>query len=135
MRRATIALGVVVILASSCGQSDLPPGFAAALQEQVDSVRQLAEAGRPGLARDELEALVALVTSRLERDLMDEGRALDILESAEAVEAQLSLLPRASATEAPSPPPVEEEEGDGDSGKDKGKGNGNGNGGEGHGND
>jgi hypothetical protein len=131
--RRVIALGIVAILVSSCGQSDLPTGFAATLQEQVALIRQSAEAGHPGYARNHLNELVAMVTSRLKQGLIDEGRALEILESAEAVQVQLSLLPQPSRTESPTPPP--EEQGDGSSGKDKGKGNGRGNGDEGHGND
>lgn len=133
MRRGSIALGIVAILVSSCGRSD-PPEAYAELQAQVASIRQAAEAGRPGYALGRLDDLIAMVESRLDQGLIDEGRAIEILESAEAVGAQLSLLPRPSQTEAPSPSP-EDEGGDGNPSKDKGKGNGKGNGDEGHGND
>jgi hypothetical protein len=72
--------------------------------------------------------MVTMVATRLDRGLIDGSRALQILESADAVRAQLSILPRSSPMEAPRPSP--EEEGPGNSGKDKGKGQGE----EGHGN-
>jgi hypothetical protein len=93
----------------------------------VALIRHDAEVGRPGYARNDLNELVAMVTSQLDRGLMDEQRAAEILESADAVAAQLSLLPRPSPSEAPSPSPVEEK------GKDKGKGEGHKD--KGHGND
>ena len=96
------------------------------LQERVASIRLAAEEGRPGDARSRLNELVAVVTTRLNRDRIDEGRALDILASADAVALQLSLLPRPSPTEeAPSPSPVEEEGKDEGKGKGKDKGHGN----------
>ena len=54
MRRVVITLGIVAILVSSCGENDPPASFATRLQEQVASIRELAEAGKPGLARDRL---------------------------------------------------------------------------------
>ena len=123
MRRVTIALGIVVGLTSSCGGHDLPTGLAATLQDQVALIRHDAEAGRPGYARNHLNDLVAMVTSRLDQGLIDQLRATEILESADAVAAQLSLIPRPSPTET-SPSPVQEE----GKGKDKGhedKGHGN----------
>jgi hypothetical protein len=127
MRRLVITLGIVATLVSSCGGSELPSAFADKLQTQVASIRELAEAGRHGPALARLEAMVTIVATGLEGGLIDGNRALEILESAEAVRAQLSLLPRPSPTEAPSPSPVE---GDGNGkGKDKGHGD------EGHGND
>lgn len=129
MRRVVIALGIVAILVSSCGGNDPQRAFTARLQERVASIRELAEAGKPGLARDRLENLVTSVTSRLDRGLIDEGWALEILESAEAVDIQLGLLPAPSRSTAPSPSPVQE--GDGGGGKDNGKDKGNGD--EGHG--
>lgn len=130
MRRGVITLGIVAILVSACGESDLPAGVATSLQDQVALIRQAAEAGRPGYARSRLDALVEIVTSRLNRGVIDEERALEILDSAEAVKDQLSLLPRPSPTEAPSPSPTQEEEGDGG-----GKGDGKGKGDKGHGKD
>jgi hypothetical protein len=127
MRRVAIALGLVAVLTSSCGWHDLPTGFAATLQDQVALIRHDAEQGRPGYARNHLNDLVAMVTSQLDRGLIDEQRATEILESADAVAAQLSLLPRPSPSEALSPSPVE------GNGKDKGKDKGHGD--EGHGND
>lgn len=132
MRRGVITLGIVAILVSSCGERDLPAGVATSLQDQVALIRQAAEAGRPGYARSRLDALVEIVTSRLNRGVIDEERALEILDSSEAVRDQLSLLPRLSPTEAPSPSPTQAEEGGGGGGgggKDKGHGD------EGHGKD
>jgi hypothetical protein len=127
MRRVTMALGLFALLSGSCGGHDLPTGFAATLQDQVALIRHDAAAGRPGYARNHLNELVAMVTSRLDRSLIDEQRATEILESAADVATQLSLLPRPSPSETPSPSPVEEK------GKDKGKGNGHED--KGHGND
>jgi hypothetical protein len=118
MRRMAIVLGLVAALTSSCGGHDLPTGVAATLQDQVALIRHDAEQGRPGHARNHLNELVAMVTSQLDRGVIDEQRAAEILESADAVATQLALLPRPSPSEAPSPSPVEEK------GKDEGKGNG-----------
>jgi len=118
MRRVAIVLGLVAALTGSCGENDLPTGFAASLQDQVALIRHDAEQGRPGYARNHLNELVAMVTSQLDTGLIDEQRATEIIESADAVAAQLSLLPRPSPSEAPSPSPVEEK------GKDAGKGKG-----------
>jgi hypothetical protein len=127
MRRVTIVLGLAALITSSCGGHDLPARFATSLQDRVASIRLAAEEGRPGDARSRLNELVAVVASRLDRGRIDEGRALEILASADAVAIQLSLLPRPSPTEeAPSPSPVEEEEGEHEGkgkGKDKGHGN------------
>jgi hypothetical protein len=49
---------------------------------QVASIRELAEAGRRGLALARLEDMVAMVVTRLDRGLIDESRALEILELA-----------------------------------------------------
>jgi hypothetical protein len=130
MRRVTITLGIVAILVSSCGRSDPTASFETRLEEQAAAIRDLAEEGKPGLARDRLENLVASVTSRLDRGLIEEGWALEILESAEVVELQLRLLPASAESEAPSPSPVQEEEEEGNGGegsgdgKDEGEGNG-----------
>ena len=131
MKRVTIALGIIAILASSCGGDRYPAPLAATLQDRVETIRSLAESGRPGLARAELVRLVEFVASRLQSGRIDEGRATEILEAAEAVEGQLTLLPRTSPTVSPTPTPTDEgDEGQGND-KDKGKGNGD----EGHGND
>jgi hypothetical protein len=126
MRRVTIVLSLAALITSSCGGDELPTRFATTLHDRVASIRLAAEEGRPGDARSRLNELVAVVTTRLDRGRIDEGRALDILASADAVAIQLSLLPRPSpAEEAPSPSPVEEEdkhEGKG-KGKDKGHAN------------
>lgn len=126
MRRVTIVLCLAALITSSCGGNELPTRFATTLHDRVASIRRAAEEGRPGDARSRLNELVAVVTSRLERGRIDEGRALEILASADAVAIQLSLLPRPSPTEeAPSPSPVEEEGEDKGNGKGKDKGHGN----------
>jgi hypothetical protein len=123
MRRVVFTLGIVTILVSSCGRSDVPTGFAETLQDRVASIRELAEAGKPGLARTRLENLVSLVTSQLDRGLIDQGWALEILVSAEAVDVQLRLLRVSSETDTPSPSPTQDER-DGGNGKGKDKGHG-----------
>ena len=136
MRRATIALGVIAILASSCGDGELPAQLAATLENRVAQVRTFAESGRPGLARTELRKLVELVVSRLDAGRIDDGRATAILAAAEAVDEQLTLLPRTASLESPSPTPTpadEADEGQQDHGNDKNKDKGHGD--EGHGND
>jgi hypothetical protein len=133
LRRAAVALGMVAILASSCGSGELPPRLAASLQDRVARIREYAENGQPGLARSALRNLVTLVTTRIESGGIDDARAAEIIEAAQDVANQLALLPRSSVTASPSPPPVEEDEGDEGSGNpNKGKGNG---GNEDHGND
>ena len=133
MRRLVITLGVVAILVTSCGGSDTPANLAATLQHRVASIRELAEAGKPGLALSRLRNIVTTVSSELDRGRIDEGWALEVLESAEAVRAALRLVPSPSPspTEASSPSPVPEQEGDSGKGKGKDKGQGD----EGHGND
>jgi hypothetical protein len=127
MRRVTIVLCLAALITSSCGGHELPTRFANTLHDRVASIRLAAEEGRPGDARSRLNELVAVVTTRLDRGRINEGRALDILASADAVAIQLSLLPRPSpAEEAPSPSPVEEE-GKHHAGKGKGKDKGHGN--------
>jgi hypothetical protein len=139
VKRVAIALGIVAILASSCGGDELPERLATSLQNRVASIRGYAESGRPGLARSALRNLVELVTAQVEAKRIDEGLATEILAAAQAVDDQLVLMPRPSPSEAPSPSPVDEGEegggeGEGEGGgegkpdKDKGNGNGNGNG-------
>jgi hypothetical protein len=134
VRRATVALGIIAILASSCGDGELPTQLAATLENRVAQIRTFAESGRPGLARAELRKLVELVVSRLDAGRLDDGRATVILDAAQAVEDQLALVPRPSPSESPSPSPVEAvDEGGGEGKPDKNKDKGNGD--EGHGND
>ncbi len=136
MKRATIALGIIAILASSCGDGELPTQLAATLENRVEQIRTFAESGRPGLARTEVRKLVELVVSRLDAGRIDDGRARVILAAAEAVDEQLTLLPRTAPAESPSPSPTPSDEADegqqgqgNDKNKDKGRGD------EGHGND
>ena len=118
MKRVVITLGIVAILVSSCGRNDPPASFETKLRERVASIRDLAEGGKPGLARDRLENLVASVTSRLDQGSLDEGWALEVLESAQLVEVQLRLL-APSESEGPSPSPIQEEQADEDKGHGK----------------
>lgn len=127
MRRVFITLGIFAILVSSCGGNGTPARLAETLQDRVASIRELAEAGKPGLALSRLRNIVASVSSQLDRERIDEGWALEILESARAVELQLRLLPASpSETDAPSPSPVDEGGGEENSGggKDKDKAHG-----------
>lgn len=138
MRRATIALGIIAILASSCGDGELPAQLASTLENRVAQIRTFAESGRPGLARTELRKLVELVVSRLDAGRIDDSRATAILAAAEAVDEQLTLLSRTASTETPSPsatptPADEANEGQEGQGNDKNKDKGHGD--EGHGND
>jgi hypothetical protein len=136
MRRATIVLGIIAILASSCGDGELPTQLAATLENRVAQIRTFAESGRPGLARTELRKLVELVASVLEAGRIEDGRATAILAAAEAVDEQLTLLPRTAPTESPSPSPTpaaEPDDGQEGHGNDKNKDKGNGD--EGQGND
>jgi hypothetical protein len=133
--RRVIALGIVALLVSSCGQSDLPAKSATSLQDRVALIREAAEDGRPGIAQSRLVVLVDMVTSQLEDGLIDEGRALAILDAAEAVEMQLALLPAPSPQVSLDPSPAEEDHGGGEGDSGKGKGKGKGGGDEGHGND
>jgi hypothetical protein len=131
-----MALGIIAILASSCGDGELPTQLAATLENRVEQIRTFAESGRPGLARTEVRKLVELVVSRLDAGRIDDGQARVILAAAEAVDEQLTLLPRTAPTESPSPSPTPSDEADegqqgqgNDKNKDKGRGD------EGHGND
>jgi hypothetical protein len=136
MRRATISVGIIAILASSCGGSELPAQLGVTLENRVAQIRTFAENGRPGLARTELRKLVELVVSRLDAGRIDDGRATEILAAAEALDEQLTLLPRAASTESrgPSPSPTGEAD-EGQEGHGNDKNNDKGHGDEGHGND
>lgn len=122
-RAATIALGIVAILASSCGEPSMPPRLANTLEHRVATIRELAEAGRGGLAIDATRDLMTFVTGRVNAGVMDDSKAVEILDAAGLVVQRLQLLPRPTvATSAsPSPPPSEEGE-HGNEGKGKGKG-------------
>lgn len=131
-RAAAIALGIVAILASSCGEAAIPPRLATALEDRVALIRERAEAGRPGLAIAATRELMTLVTQRLDAGRLDDSKAVEILEAAQLVVQRLAPLPR-QTVESPSPIPSPSQEGGGDQGKpddkdkdeDKGKGNGN----------
>jgi hypothetical protein len=139
-RAATIAIGIVAVLASSCGEAAMPPRLATTLENRVATIRGLAEDGRPGLAIAATRDLMSLVTDRLHAGKIDDSKAVEILEAARALVDDLELMARPAA-ESPSPsaiPSEEDEGGDGDKGKGKGKGKGHdeeGDGNEGQGND
>jgi hypothetical protein len=136
MRRMVITLGILAILASSCGGNGTSARLAETLQDRVASIRELAEAGKPGLALSRLRNIVTSVSSQLDAGQIDESWALEILGSAQEVELQLRLLRASpSETDAPSPSPVDEGGGEENSGGGKDKDKDGGNGDEGHGND
>lgn len=127
-RAAAIALGIVAILASSCGEGSMPPRLATALENRVATIRELAEGGRPGPAIAATRDLMTFVTGRLEAGVIDDSKAVEILDAAQLVVQRLQLLPRPTAetSPSPSPSPTEEEghEPGEKKGKDKGKGHG-----------
>jgi hypothetical protein len=127
-RGAVAAAAAAALVLGSCGQGDLPSATSADLQDRVAAIRRAASTGQRRIALRRLSVLVETVSSLLDAGRIDQGRGLEILESAEAVGDQLSLLPRPSPTPSPNPSPSQEE---GNSGKGKGKGKGD----EGHGND
>ena len=119
MRRAAVVLGIVAILASSCGGDSMPPRLATTLENRVAAIRDLAEAGQPGRAVAAARDLIELVAARMQSGRIDQAKAMDILAAADVVVQRLALLPRPSPAESPSPSPVEEDPGDGEG---KGKG-------------
>ena len=136
MRRATIALGIIAILASSCGEGQLPKQLAATLEDRVAQIRTLAENGRPWTRPDGAPPPRRAGDLETDAGRIDDSRAAAIIDAAEAVDEQLGLVPRASPTESPSASPAGEgDAGDGEGKPDKDKDKGNGNGDEGHGND
>ena len=130
MRRATIALGIVAILASSCGGDQVPARLAATLQARVAQIWSSVEDGHPGTAQAQLRNFVELVISRLDAGRIDEARATAIIGAAETVAEQLSLVPATAPSGSPSPGDGDDGGGHGN-GKDDGKGHGD----DGHGND
>jgi hypothetical protein len=134
--RPTIVIAAAALLGGACGQSSISPDVAESLQQRVALIRRAAEAGRPLQVRIRLEALTSTVSALVEQGRLEDDRALEIAAAAEAVEAQIGLIPRTTTrSPAPSPSVEEENEGEGDGESGKGEGNGKGNGGEGHGND
>lgn len=130
MRRAA-PLALVVVLTVACGQSQLSSEAARDLQQRVAEIRAAAEASKPVLARTRLQGLTSEVAALVDQGLISDQRAIEIVEAADAVGSQLSLLSSASSpTQTPSPSVGEDHGGEGN-GKGKDKGNGD----EGHGND
>jgi hypothetical protein len=134
VRRAAFLVLVGALLAGGCGDPAIPRGVARDLQADVATIRVVVEEGRVFAARTRLDRLTQDVTKLLDRGVIDEGTAMEILDAAAAVRAALTLAPTSSATptETPSPSP-EEGEGEGgnegnaygkDKDKDKDKGNG-----------
>jgi hypothetical protein len=138
-RAATIALGIVAILASSCGGGSISPRLATTLETRVAAIHELAEDGQPGRAIAATRNLMSLVTARLDAGEIDDSKAVEILESAQVLVQQLQLLPRPSAeSPSPIPSPSPEEGGHGKPDKNDSKGKGHddeGDGNEGGGND
>ena len=117
MRRATIAIGIVAILASSCGDATIDAPVAATLENRVATIRRLAEDGRPGQARAAVRNLMLFVTERLDAGRIDQAKAIEIIEAAKLVVLRLELLPPPTLSESPSPAPPPAEEGDQGEGK------------------
>jgi hypothetical protein len=141
VRRIVIALAAVAFAASACGEP-IPRPAASGLQRRVANVRVAVEAGDVELASGRLTALARRVGRLLERGVIDEAAAIEILDAIEAVRAALPLAPAGPAdpavtpTESPSPSEVPTEEGGGhEEGKKEGHGKDEGHGDEGHGND
>ena len=95
MRRATITLGIIAILVSSCGDGDLPTQLRALVARTVwPDPRIRRGGGRPGLARDGLRSSSTSVVSRLDQGQIDE-----------AGPRRSSSPPRSSSCSCPSSPP------------------------------
>jgi hypothetical protein len=142
VRRIVIGLATVAFAASACGEPSIPRPAASGLQRRVANVRAAVETGDVELAAGRLTALARRVGRLLERGVIDDAAAIEILDAIEAVRAALPLAPAGTAdpavtpTASPSPPEVPTEEGGGDEeGKKEGHGKGEGHGDEGHGND
>ena len=135
MRRATIAIAILAILASSCGDAAIGPAVATKLENRVAKIRRLAENHQPELARAAAQDLMVFVTQGMNAGRIDQGKGMEILEAAQLVDLRLDLLPQPTPTESPLPPPSEEDEGGEGKPEEKGEKPGKGNGDEGHGND
>ena len=111
MRRATIAIAILAILASSCGDAAIGPAVATKLENRVAKIRRLAENHQPELARAAAQDLMVFVTQGMNAGRIDQGKGMEILEAAQLVDLRLDLLPQPTPTESPLPPPSEEDEG------------------------
>jgi hypothetical protein len=121
-----MALVVAVLLAASCGDPAISRRTSRDLQSQVATIRTAVEGGQVVLARQQLGNLLEEVDRLLERDAIGEAKAIEIVESAEAVRAALRLVASSTPTETVTPSPSVEEGGEGEEGGgygDKGKGN------------
>jgi hypothetical protein len=142
VRRIAIGLAVVAFVAAACGEPSIPRGAAGGLQRRVANIRSAVEAGEVELAEGRLTALARRVGRLLERGVIDDAAAIEILDAIEAVGAALPLAstgtdePAVTPTASPSPPDLPGEEGGGnEEGKKEGHGKNEGHGDEGHGND
>jgi hypothetical protein len=137
MRRAALAVAVTTLLAGACAEPTIPREEAQGLQTVVARIRSAAEAGKISAARNRLVRLTDQVEQLLAADVIAQDTAMEIIDAAAAVRAELSLAPTSSTTptESVSPTPSPEEETDEDHGNKGGKGKGKGHGDEGHGND
>jgi hypothetical protein len=128
VKRAVLILAAIALLGGGCAHGDIRPKAATRLENQVSWIRRAAEAGAPRTALARLDTLTSTVNVLVDQGKIDRDRALDILDAAEEVRAQLALLPtHSSSTETFSPSPSPEE---GDHGNHGEGNNGNGNGGD-----
>ena len=138
MRRVAIALIALSFAVGACANDSMPRRVSRGLREQVATIRTAVELGDVAGARDELRDLDDHVIDLRDEGVLSEGTALEILDAAEAVRANLTLAPSPSPTETatplPSPSEEEEEPEEEDHGSGHGNSGGHGNG-EGHGDD
>lgn len=138
MSRVAAFATVAAIVLTGCGQPSMPRRVSRDLQARVATIRDALEGGQRSEARHELARLARRVDRLLERGLLAEGTAVEILGAARDVGPLLRLAPAPSPTVEETPPPPDVDGGGNVDGKAKGKdkGGGNGTGGdEGHGND
>jgi hypothetical protein len=117
MRCARLAVAAVLLLAPACGggASDVSQAAAVRLQPQVQALREAAASGSVDAANHELTDLRRLVGELSSTGELGEEGASHILDAAERVEANLSLLATTTSTTstttttttttAPPPPP------------------------------
>jgi hypothetical protein len=132
VRRAGLAIAIAGLLAGACGEPAIPRAVSRQLQDQVATIREAVEEGRVFGARQRLGKLTAEVGRLMDDGLIGAGTEMEILDAAESVRANLTLVPTAtSPTETTTTPSPEEGGDEGNAyGKDKDK-----NEDKGHGND
>jgi len=105
MRRVAIALIALSFAVGACANDSMPRRVSRGLREQVATIRTAVELGDVAGARDELRDLDDHVIDLRDEGVLSEGTALEILDAAEAVRANLTLAPSPSPTETATPPP------------------------------